>query len=74
MSKKYTFALIGLALLIGTLVLITYLNIDAKTKLIAILSTQLCITVITVTYLTGQARIDFNAVAKATYGKEDSNG
>ena len=71
MSKKYSFSLIGISSQILSLFIIHKLGLPEKTELWSIVSTHLGIIFITVTYLTGQAKIDLNA--SATYGHQDKS-
>lgn len=61
-SKKYTFAMFGIFLAIESVYLFFKLGLPEKNQLWLSISTQLVILIITVTYLTGQAKIDISAI------------
>lgn len=56
-----------------SLLVVRKLGFENHNELAAIISTQLAIVVIVVTYLTGQAKIDFNAQARASYGMDSKS-
>ena len=58
LSKKYTMTCLGVIALFLTLPLIKGLEFPEKTELYVMLSTQLSIVILTITYLTGQAKLD----------------
>jgi hypothetical protein len=61
-QKKYSFAVLGILLAMSVLWIVHQFGFPEKEGIIAILSTQIIILVITVTFLTGQARIDIQAL------------
>jgi len=62
LSRKYTFALIGIISSMGVLYLVQALGFSDSLAKCAIISCELVILVITTTFLTGQAKIDIQAV------------
>lgn len=66
-SKKYSFAFIACLWILLVPYIFQSLNLSEKISVFLGISTQLCILVITISYLTGQAKIDLTA----TYGKKD---
>jgi len=62
LSRKYTFALLGIIAAIGVLCVVHKLGFSDSLSKCAIISCELVILVITTTYLTGQAKIDIQAV------------
>ena len=60
-SKKFSFSLIAVLLIVSSLILISKLGFSEKVTLYSIVSTHLSILLVTITYLTGQAKIDLNA-------------
>jgi ACR3 family arsenite efflux pump ArsB len=69
-SKKYSFSLLALIAVIGVLFIVKGLQFSDKVSVITIVSTQISLLVITVAYVTGQAKIDLQA--SATYGKRQT--
>lgn len=63
----------GLMFQIISLVWIRYLGFSEKSEFIAIVTSQICIVLTTVTYLTGQAKIDIEARANYGANKECDN-
>lgn len=61
-SKKYSFAILGIMLAFLAVIIIKELGLEPSTTQVAIVSTHLVILVITITYLTGQAKIDLSGV------------
>lgn len=72
-SKKYTFALIGLICQFVLLFCVKECGFSPIGEITAIASSQLAVIIIVVTYLTGEAKIDVTAIARASYGKSDDN-
>ena len=72
-SKKYSFALIGLVMQLVLLACISEMKFQGYSQLAAIISSQIGVILIVVTYLTGQAKVDISAQAKASYGKSDQS-
>ena len=60
LSKKYTFALLSIALAFLAVIVVKELDLDESTAQVAIISLHTVIVLITVTYITGQARIDLS--------------
>lgn len=61
-SKKYSFAVLGIALGFLAPIVIKELNFDPLTSQVAIVSLHVLILVISITYITGQAKIDLSGV------------
>lgn len=60
-SKKYSFALIGIFLSMWPMILTVRLGLSERLIMWLSISTQAVILIITVSYLTGQAKIDLSA-------------
>jgi hypothetical protein len=69
-SKKYSFAMISILLQISILFIIYKFQFPEKLSIWATVSTQVMILVTTITFLTGQAKIDIQAV----YGRSSPQG
>lgn len=54
-------------------VVISNLSLSDQSKMYSIIATEIAVSIITVSYITGQAKIDFTAIARASYGREDKN-
>ena len=64
-SKKYTFSLVSIStFFLSVYYVFKFLDYPVYEKLIITLALLLCILIISVTYLTGQAKIDVNINGK----------
>ena len=61
-SKKYSFAMIAILLQICVLFLVHYFQFSEKLSIFSVVSTQLVILITTVSYVTGEAKIDIQAI------------
>lgn len=67
-SRKYSFSIVVMLIIIGVLFVINYLKFPEKVAMVAIIATDLPILVIAIAYLTGQAKIELQAL----YGRAPS--
>jgi hypothetical protein len=68
-SKKFAFAFMSIMVLVGILLVVLMCHLEMWLFVAALCSSQLSVLVVTVTYLTGQAKVDVSL----QYGK-DSHG
>lgn len=68
-SKKYTFSLIACILFFAAIIPFQHLGWDQPYLLIGLVITQACVLVMSVAFVTGQAKIDLNA--RASYGEDN---
>lgn len=62
LSKKYTFALLAIALSFLAVAFVKELELNEGTSQVAIISLHIVILLISVTYITGQAKIDLSGL------------
>ena len=68
-SKKYSFSVLAFACILFTLIFCSTLkDLPLYSFIAAIMSSQLSIALITIAYITGQAKIDIQATAQAGVG------
>lgn len=69
-SKKFSFALLGIFIIMLVPIILIWLGYANVPLLVALIASDFSILLITITYLTGQAKVDFQAHASAGINKQ----